>query len=48
LARNVACLLLARVDGKSPADYLDEEEQVSVRELGRAMLSDPGELERFT
>jgi tRNA A-37 threonylcarbamoyl transferase component Bud32 len=48
LARNVACLLLARVDGKSPADYLEEPERVRVRELGRAMLADPGELERFT
>lgn len=44
LAANVACLLLARVDGKSPADYLDAGQAARVRELGRAMLLDPAEL----
>jgi 5-methylthioribose kinase len=47
LSANVACLLLARVDGKSPADYLDPDEQKEVRELGRAMLVDPETLDPF-
>jgi 5-methylthioribose kinase len=47
LAANVACLLLARVDGKSPADYLDEREQDQVRELGRTMLHSPGALDAY-
>jgi tRNA A-37 threonylcarbamoyl transferase component Bud32 len=47
LSANVACLLLARVDGKSPADYLDPDEQQQVRELGRAMLVAPETLDPF-
>ncbi len=47
LAANVACLLLARVDGKSPADYLEPDEQERVRELGRAMLADPKEIDPY-
>jgi hypothetical protein len=31
-------LLLARVDGKSPVEYLDEAQRQSVRELARKML----------
>jgi 5-methylthioribose kinase len=47
LAANVACLLLARVDGKSPADYLTEPEQERVRELGKRMLHQPEELDEY-
>jgi 5-methylthioribose kinase len=38
---NIGCLLLARVDGKSPADYLTEPERAAVRALGRSVLTDP-------
>ncbi len=41
LVANVGCLLLARVDGKSPAPYLGESERHAVRELGRALLVEP-------
>ncbi len=41
LSPNVACLLLARVDGKSPAAYLDPSERQRVRELGSGLLRDP-------
>lgn len=41
LAANVACLLLARVDGKSPATYLTSEEREQVRSLARRALRDP-------
>ncbi|HSI79152.1 MAG TPA: phosphotransferase [Solirubrobacterales bacterium] len=44
LAANVACLLLARVDGKSPADYLTAGERDRVRALGRGMLREPSML----
>lgn len=41
-------LLLARVDGKSPAEYLNEPARVQVRAAGRALLAhparDPGEI----
>jgi 5-methylthioribose kinase len=47
LAANVACLLLARVDGKSPADYLGGSEQERVRELGVTMLRKPEVLDEF-
>ncbi len=47
LAANVACLLLARVDGTSPATYLAADEQEGVRRLGRAMLGSPAELDPF-
>lgn len=40
LTRHLGALLLARVDGRSPADYLSADEQVRVRELGRAALCD--------
>lgn len=39
LARHVACLLLARIDGKSPATYLDEAARRRGREIARAVLS---------
>lgn len=41
LSRQVGCLLLARVDGKSPADYLTDEERDRVRQLGRNILLSP-------
>lgn len=37
----VACLLLARVDGKSPAEYLDDGGQAVARRLGEALLARP-------
>ncbi len=37
----VACLILARVDGKSRAAYLSETERRSVRSLGRRLLATP-------
>jgi 5-methylthioribose kinase len=37
----VGCLMLARVDGKSPAEYLREEEQDRARSLGRRLLTEP-------
>jgi thiamine kinase-like enzyme len=41
LGLHVGCLLLARVDGKSPAEYLTAEEQVAARRLGWALVADP-------
>jgi 5-methylthioribose kinase len=43
----VGCLLLARVDGKSPAEYLTEPQRERARAAGTALLSDPpGSLEQ--
>jgi 5-methylthioribose kinase len=39
LAETVACLLLARVDGKSPAEYLSAADQARVRALALDALS---------
>jgi hypothetical protein len=47
LAANVACLLLARVDGKSPADYLTDAERERVRALGKQMLREPEALDEY-
>jgi aminoglycoside phosphotransferase (APT) family kinase protein len=41
LLRQAGCLLLARVDGKSPADYLTEGERRTTRELARRLLTHP-------
>lgn len=41
LMRQVGCLLLARVDGKSPADYLTDDGRRSTRDLARRLLTDP-------
>lgn len=41
LSENVGCLLLARVDGKSPAAYLRPRERESVRALGSSLLREP-------
>ena len=37
----VGCLMLARVDGKSPAEYLTEPEREKARSYGIALLTDP-------
>ena len=43
----VGCLMLARVDGKSPAEYLTDAEREHARAAGIALLSDPpGSLEQ--
>ncbi|MFI0350052.1 phosphotransferase family protein [Actinomadura sp. 9N407] len=47
LVRQVGCLLLARVDGKSPAGYLTEAERPRVRALGRRLLTEPVPDERI-
>lgn len=47
LGAGVACLLLARVDGKSPAEYLTAPERDAVRELGREMLRQPALLRSY-
>lgn len=41
LVRQTACLLLARVDGTSPAGYLDDAAAARTRLLGRRLLLDP-------
>ncbi|MFL5961411.1 MAG: phosphopyruvate hydratase [Gaiellaceae bacterium] len=42
---HVGCLMLARVDGKSPAEYLDGEGQRAARALGlRLLLDTPGSI----
>ena len=41
LGHQVGCLLLARVDGKSPAEYLTPEEQVAARQLGARLIVEP-------
>ncbi len=38
---HTGCLMLARVDGKSPAEYLDEEEREVARRLGANLLASP-------
>jgi aminoglycoside phosphotransferase (APT) family kinase protein len=38
---HVGCLLLARVDGKSPAEYLTAEDRARVRRLGELLVSAP-------
>lgn len=41
LVRQTACLVLARVDGKSPATYLDAQTREQARALGRGLLHHP-------
>ena len=44
VATLLPALLLARVDGKSPVEYLkDEHDRAVVRELARELLLDPDE-----
>jgi 5-methylthioribose kinase len=38
---HVGCLMVARVDGKSPAEYLSEAERVLARRIGSQFLLDP-------
>lgn len=42
LVAQIGCLLLARVDGKSPVDYFDAGQKQEARALGRRMLCDQG------
>lgn len=44
LVAQIGCLVLARVDGKSPVDYLDPDQQEAARVFGRTVLNDPGSL----
>jgi 5-methylthioribose kinase len=49
LHRNLAACLLARVDGKSPVNYLDERQQQRVRRYAVACLThDPVPLSLLT
>jgi D-3-phosphoglycerate dehydrogenase / 2-oxoglutarate reductase len=41
LVRQAGCLLLARVDGKSPVDYLTEDGKRATRELAWRLLAQP-------
>ena len=41
LIAQIGCMLLARVDGKSPAKYLTPPQRDEVRELGRILLTRP-------
>jgi 5-methylthioribose kinase len=41
LLAHVACLALARVDGKSPAEYLTVEERETARRVGEELLTSP-------
>jgi aminoglycoside phosphotransferase (APT) family kinase protein len=38
---HVGCLMLARVDGKSPVEYLDDAAQVRTRAVARSLLAAP-------
>jgi hypothetical protein len=43
---HVGCLMVARVDGKSPAEYLSLEEREAARAAGsRLLLEPPGSLD---
>lgn len=41
LLAHTGCLMLARVDGKSPAEYLTPQEREAARRLGRELLAGP-------
>jgi hypothetical protein len=41
VARLLPCLLLARIDGKSPVEYLNEAERAAVRRIARPLISEP-------
>lgn len=41
LARQAGCLVLARIDGRSPVEYLDEEQRKAARIIGRRLLANP-------
>lgn len=38
---HVGCILMARVDGKSPAEYLTQRDRDTARELGRLLAEEP-------
>jgi 5-methylthioribose kinase len=41
LAGHIGCLMLARVDGKSPAEYLTDSQRLIARLLGTQLVTDP-------
>jgi 5-methylthioribose kinase len=41
LAGHIGCLMLARVDGKSPAEYLNEPQRLLARAHGTRLVTDP-------
>jgi tRNA A-37 threonylcarbamoyl transferase component Bud32 len=41
ILKEVGCLMLSRVEGKSPAEYLDDGQRDTARALGRRLLLDP-------
>jgi 5-methylthioribose kinase len=43
LSRHIGCLVLARVDGASPVDYLDPAAREAARRLGRRLLLRPAD-----
>ncbi len=43
IAGHTGCLVLARTDGKSPAQFLDDASRERAREVGIAMLDAPGD-----
>jgi hypothetical protein len=43
VAAHTACLMLARTDGKSPAQFLDEVSRARARQIGSVMLRRPEE-----
>lgn len=45
LVAQIGCLVLARVDGKSPVDYLDGAQQEAARSFGRDVLRGPDTLD---
>lgn len=40
---HTACLVLARTDGKSPAQFLDQDSRLRAREYGRKLLLEPSQ-----
>jgi hypothetical protein len=45
---HVGCLMLARVDGKSPAEYLDEKARARTRDVATALIAgDPSSLDEI-
>ena len=41
LAGHIGCLMLARVDGKSPAEYLTEPQRLLARVHATRLVTDP-------
>jgi Ser/Thr protein kinase RdoA (MazF antagonist) len=42
-SRLLPCLMLARIDGKSPVEYLDADARIRVRELARRLIASPSD-----